>query len=65
MNRPRTFQIFLPNGDPSSLRVVEQTTSIMRLIEVPRRDLADFMVLDHAKQVGVNEHQGCDLVEQG
>ncbi len=53
MNRPRTLQIFLPNGDPSSLRVVEQTTSIMRLIEVPRRDLAAFIELDDAKQVGV------------
>lgn len=53
MSRPRTLQIFLPNGDPSSLRVVEQTTSIMRLIEVPRRDLAAFMALDDAKQVGV------------
>ena len=53
MNRPRTLQIFLPNGDPSSLRVAEQTTSIMRLIEAPRRDLAAFLELDESKQVGV------------
>jgi len=53
MNRPRTLQIFLPNGDPSSLRIAEQTTSIMRLIEVPRRDLSAFMQLEDSKQVGV------------
>ena len=53
MSRPRTLQIFLPNGDPSSLRIAVQTTSIMRLIEVPRRDLSAFMELSESKQVGV------------
>ena len=53
MDRPRTLQIFLPNGDPSSLRIAEQTTSIMRLIEVPRGDLSTFIQLEVSKQVGV------------
>lgn len=53
MNRPRTLQIFLPTGDPNGLRVAEQTTSILRVIEVPRRDLAAFLALPDARQVGV------------
>lgn len=27
--RPRTIQIFLPTGDPASIRIAEQTTSIL------------------------------------
>jgi len=51
--RPRTIQIFLPSGDPSSIRIAEQTTSIIRLIEVPRSDMADFLKMPEAKQVGL------------
>ncbi|MFC0322638.1 GIY-YIG nuclease family protein [Gallibacterium melopsittaci] len=50
---PTTIQIFLPSGDPSGIRVAEQTTSIMRLIEVPRAVLSDFLHMDEARQVGV------------
>jgi len=51
--RPRTIQIFLPSGDPSGIRIAEQTTSIIRLIEVPRNDMADFLKMPEAKQVGL------------
>jgi len=51
--RPRTIQIFLPNGDPSGIRIAEQTTSIIRLIEVPRSNMADFLKMPEAKQVGL------------
>ncbi len=37
--RPRTIQIFLPDGDPSGIRIAELTTSIVRLIELPRSEL--------------------------
>ncbi len=40
IRRPRTIQIFLPSGDPSGIRIAEQTTSIIRVIEVPRSDIA-------------------------
>lgn len=50
---PRTIQIFLPNGDPSGIRVAELTTSILRLIEVPRSELADFLKMEEAHQVGL------------
>lgn len=51
--RPRTIQIFLPSGDPRGLRVAELTTSIVRVIEVPRKLLEEFLVMPEAKQVGV------------
>lgn len=51
--RPRTIQIFLPSGDPSGIRIAEQTTSIIRVIEVPRSDIADFLKLPESKQVGL------------
>lgn len=30
--RPRTIQIFLPTGDPASIRIAEQITSIKGVI---------------------------------
>lgn len=52
-SRPRTIQIFLPSGDPSGVRVAEITTSIIRLIEVPRVLLATFLSMSEANQVGI------------
>lgn len=50
---PRTIQIFLPNGDPSGIRVAEITTSIVRLVEVPRNQIAEFLKMPEAHQVGL------------
>ena len=51
--RPRTIQIFLPSGDPRGIRVGELTTSIVRVVEVPRALLDEFLAMPEAKQVGV------------
>lgn len=51
--QPKTIQIFLPSGDPQGIRVAEITTRIVRLIEVPRAVLADFLRMPEAEQVGV------------
>ena len=51
--RPQTIQIFLPAGDPRGMRVAEITTRIVRVIEVPRSQLADFIQTPEAQQVGV------------
>ncbi len=51
--RPRTIQIFLPSGDPSGIRIAEQTTSIIRLIEVPRSEMVEFVKMPESKQVGL------------
>ena len=53
MTRPQTIQIFLPTGDPQGVRVAEITTRIVRVIEVPRSLLADFLKMPEAQQVGV------------
>ncbi|WP_075183335.1 GIY-YIG nuclease family protein [Pantoea sp. 1.19] len=51
--RPRTIQLFLPTGDPAGIRIAEQTTSIIRVIEVPRSDIAEFLAMPEARQVGL------------
>lgn len=52
-NHAKTIQIFLPSGDPTGIRIAEQTTSIMRVIEVPRRDFADFLEMEESHQVAL------------
>jgi hypothetical protein len=53
MPRPQTIQIFLPAGDPRGMRVAEITTRIVRVIEVPRSELGEFLKTPEAQQVGV------------
>lgn len=53
MARARTIQIFLPSGDPRGLRVAELTTSIVRVVEVPRSLLGEFLQMPEAAQVGL------------
>ncbi len=53
MPRPQTIQIFLPSGDPRGIRVAEITTRIVRVIEVPRSQLPEFLKMPEAQQVGV------------
>lgn len=43
--RPKTIQIFLPSGDPQGIRQAEITTRIVRLIEVPRALLKEFLAM--------------------
>lgn len=64
MLRPQTIQIFLPTGDPRGMRVAEITTRIVRVIEVPRNQLADFLKLPESQQVGVYFLMG-DLSDAG
>ena len=64
MNRPQTIQIFLPAGDPRGMRVAEITTHIVRVIEIPRSQLAEFIKMPEAQQVGVYFLMG-ELSEAG
>lgn len=52
-SRPQTIQIFLPSGDPQGVRVAEITTRIVRMIDVPRSLLSEFMRMPEADQVGL------------
>lgn len=53
MQNAKTIQIYLPSGDPLGIRVAEFTTRIVRLIEVPRKLVGDFLKMPAAQQVGV------------
>ncbi len=53
MGRPQTIQIYLPSGDPSGLRVANLTTRTVRVFEVPRSLLPQFLQRPEAGQVGV------------
>lgn len=53
MPRPQTIQIFLPAGDPRGMRVAKITTRIIRVVEVPRSQLGEFIKTPEAQQVGV------------
>ena len=64
ISNPKTIQIFLPSGDPRGMRVAEITTRIVRVIEVPRSQLADFLKMPEAQQVGVYFLMG-ELSEAG
>jgi hypothetical protein len=64
MSRAQTIQIYLPAGDPRGMRVAEITTRIVRVIEVPRSQLTDFVKTPEAQQVGVYFLMG-ELSESG
>jgi hypothetical protein len=49
----QTIQIFLPSGDPQGIREAAITTRIVRIYDVPRSALADFLAMDAARQVGI------------
>ncbi|MGZ8338607.1 MAG: GIY-YIG nuclease family protein [Telluria sp.] len=44
----KTIQIFLPSGDPTGIRMAEITTRIVRVFEVPRALLAEFLKMPEA-----------------
>ena len=53
MARPQTIQIFLPLGDPRGMRIAEITTRIVRVMEIPRSQLNDFLKTPESQQVGI------------
>jgi hypothetical protein len=53
MGRAQTIQIYLPSGDPAGLRVANLTTRTVRVFEVPRSLLGEFLKRPEAGQVGV------------
>jgi len=53
MARAQTIQIYLPSGDPTGLRVANLTTRTVRVFDVPRSLLSEFLKRPEAGQVGV------------
>ena len=52
-DHPRTIQIFLPNGDPTGIRIAEVTATVLKAFEVPRSLTNDFFTLPEAKQLAL------------
>jgi hypothetical protein len=53
MARAQTIQIYLPSGDPAGIRIASLTTRTVRVFDVPRSLLAQFLQRSEAAQVGV------------
>jgi len=53
MTKPQTIQIFLPLGNPQGTRVAEITTRTVRVFDIPRKLLADFLNMGESSQVGL------------
>lgn len=53
MARAQTIQIYLPSGDPAGMRVANLTTRTVRVFEVPRSLLPQFLQRPESGQVGV------------
>lgn len=51
--RAQTIQIFLPHGNPQGTRVAEITTRTVRVFDIPRSLLSEFLAMPEASQVGV------------
>jgi hypothetical protein len=53
MTTPQTIQIFLPFGNPQGTRVAEVTTRTVRVFDIPRKLLSEFLKMNEADQVGL------------
>ncbi|MBT2269796.1 GIY-YIG nuclease family protein [Rhodococcus erythropolis] len=53
MARAQTIQIYLPSGNPAGIRVASITTRTVRVLEVPRSLLSEFLKRPESGQVGV------------
>lgn len=63
MANAQTIQIYLPKGDPSGMRVASLTTRTVRVFEVPRSLLRDFLEMSESNQVGVYYLFGSESVD--
>lgn len=58
--RPQTIQIHLPHGKPTGIRMAEITTRTVRVFDVPRSLLSEFLEMNESSQVGVYYLMGID-----
>lgn len=63
MATAQTIQIFLPSGNPTGIRVASLTTRTVRVFEVPRPLLREFLTRPESSQVGVYYLFGGDDTE--
>jgi len=64
---PKTIQIFIPDGNPKSVRIIDDTSRLPKAVIVPRAKLDMAANRDELKNVGVYflvGHEGDDLKDQ-
>lgn len=49
----KTIQIYLPQGNPRGIRIAEITTRTVKVIEIPRVHLQDFLAMQESLQLGL------------
>jgi hypothetical protein len=52
-SRPKTVQIFLPDGNAQSVRIAEITSRTVQVVQIPRPKLSAAETRDEVKRVGV------------
>ncbi len=53
MNRPQTIQIFLPDGNPTSIKIADLTNRMVTAVLIPRNKLAEVGTRDEVRKYGV------------
>jgi hypothetical protein len=53
MQRPQTIQIFLPDGNPTNIKIADLTNRMMTTVLFPRNKLVEVGVRDEVKKYGV------------
>lgn len=53
MNRPQTIQIFLPDGNPTSIKIADLTNRMITAVLIPRNKLVDVAARDEVRKYGV------------
>ena len=53
MNRPQTIQIFLPDGNPTSIKIADLTNRMIVAVLIPRKKLADSGVRHEIRKSGI------------
>ena len=48
--RAQTIQIFLPSGDPEGIRMASITTRTVKVFDVPRRLLPEFLKMPESRR---------------
>lgn len=53
MVRAQTIQIYLPSGNPAGIRIASLTTRTVRVFDIPRSLLSEFLKRPESRQVGL------------
>lgn len=52
-NRPQTIQIFLPDGNPTSIKIADLTNRMIVAVLIPRNKLTECGTRDEVKRYGI------------